>query len=43
MGIVKGESLESVRPSFVSFYGIIQYLGGAKNGLRLEIVYHNLL
>lgn len=40
--VVKEECFETVRLFFVSFYGIIPYVVGVKNGASLEIVYQNL-
>ena len=40
MDFVKREWLESVRLFFISFYGIIPYIGCAKNGVSLMIIYH---
>jgi hypothetical protein len=40
MDIVKEECFKTVRLFYVSFYGIIPYVGGAQNGASLMIVYH---
>ena len=40
MDLVKREWLESVRQVFVSLFGIIPYVGVAKNMFSLTIIYH---
>ena len=43
MDVVKKEWLETVRLLFVSLYGIILDVVGAKNGLWVMIIYHSYL